>query len=463
MSRSVEVRPGVYRDSVTLLQLSQALLDDDAVRHAQVSMGTSLNLDLLNDAGYERPQAGAEDLVIAVHVDDPSSLPRVEALVDHLLSTISHQNIDAGHTPPKTLRTAIGRGATVALISVPGEHAFREAIDAIEAGAHPIVFSDNVSIEHEILLKERAEAAGLLAMGPDCGTVVLDGVGVGFANAVTPGPVGLVSASGTGAQQVCAIADHVGIGVRHVIGLGGRDLTDDVGGLAAFGAIRLLDSDPAIEVVGIVAKTIGARTEARLTDLRRSIDTPSVLVTPDDLTAGTAELLATVGAHLDVAGLPRWNPPTARSRRVNRSGRRGRLLGLYSGGTLAAEAQLLLGGGERLEPEADVVDLGDDRYTRGRPHPMIDSRLRIERLLTAERDDHVGAIVLDVVLGHGAAADPAADLGPTIAESTLPVVVALIGTTGDPQGRDRQATALAAAGATVFLSNAAAVRHAARS
>jgi FdrA protein len=449
MTRAVEVRPGVYHDSVTLMQLSQALLEDDAVIHAQVSMGTELNLDLLVDNGYDRPDAAAGDLVIAIDTDDESH-DRVRALVDGLLAASTRQRPEtaAGIAPARTVRTAVEQGASVVLISVPGEHAFRQAIEAVEAGAHPIIFSDNVSVEHEVIVKRRAAEAGLLAMGPDCGTVVLDGIGLGFANVVAPGPIGLVSASGTGAQQVLAIADHAGVGVRHVIGLGSRDLGDEIGGLAAMPAIRLLDADPDVEVIGVVAKTIGPETQRTLDALIAEIDTPVVTVPVEDLTAGALALLAAIGVAEPT--LPTWAPP------ADRQPGPGRVLGLYSGGTLAAEAADVL---DRAGVEAEVLDLGDDEFTRGRPHPMIDARLRIERLVEAGRT--AGVVLLDVVLGHGAATDPAADLAPALAEIPVPVYVALIGTTDDPQGRDAQAQALAAAGASVFLSNAAAARAAA--
>lgn len=461
MSRTVEVRPGVYHDSVTLMQLSQALLDDASVLHAQVSMGTELNLDLLVDNGYDRPDAAAGDLVIAINTDidtdtdtdDDASLDRVRALADGLLaaSSLRTSGTSAGVAPARTVRTAVERGASVVLISTPGEHAFRQAIEAVEAGAHPIIFSDNVSVEHEVIIKQRAAEAGVLAMGPDCGTVVLDGIGLGFANVVTPGPIGLVSASGTGAQQVCAITDHAGVGVRHVLGLGGRDLTDEVGGLAALAAIRLLDADPGVEVIGLIAKTIGPTTRTIVDALVAEIDTPVVSIPVEDLTAGTRDLLTAIGAP--EPELPVWATTADRQRGS------GRVLGLYSGGTLAAEADHILAA---AGVEAEVIDLGDDEYTRGRPHPMIDSRLRVERLVEVGRsaDADVGVVLLDVVLGHGAAANPAADLVPTLAELPVPVYVALIGTSDDPQGRDAQAQALASAGASVFLSNAAAARAA---
>lgn len=449
--RHIEVRSGFYRDSVTLMLLSRQLNEDPAVDHAIVAMGTALNLQLVEDAGYELPEVTAGDLLIALRTDE-RSLDHVLTQTDRMLadSGRSHDSGNSNFRAPRSLRIAIEQsGADVALISVPGEHAFRQAIEAIEAGAHPVVFSDNVPLDDEIDLKRLALSRGLLAMGPDCGTVILDGVGLGFANVVLPGPIGLASASGTGAQQVCALCDQSGVGVRHVLGLGGRDLTDDVGGLAAMGAIRLLDEDPRVEVIGVIAKHIGPYTRVALDRLLREVETPSVIIPSEDLTAGSAALLAAAG--VDMPEPPSWPSANERPRRA------GRLIGLYSGGTLAGEAERIVAD---LDASADIIDLGDDEYTRGRPHPMIDHRLRLERLADAAEDPDVGVVLLDVVLGHGSSADPAAELGPAISELEVPVFVALIATGGDPQGLERQATSLAAAGASVFLSNAAAVRAA---
>ena len=463
MSRSVEVRPGLYHDSVTLMLLSETLGQDPAVAHAQVSMATELNLELLADAGYDLPPAGAGDLVIAVQlvdgVDDPQGqLDRVTTLADGLLADSGRRPGPGGDggsgatTPPRSVTSAAARsGATVALISVPGPHAFRTAMEAIEVGLHPVVFSDNVSIEHEVAIKDAAEAAGLVAMGPDCGTVILDGVGLGFANAVVPGPIGLVSASGTGAQQVCALADQAGVGVRHVVGLGGRDLGDAVGARSAIPALRLLDADPSVEVIGIVAKSIGPATATRLDQVRAELATPSVLIGVDDLTAATAELLAAAG--IEAPEPLAWDPPTRRSAPAG-----GRVIGLYGGGTLAAEAESVLAGAGLPPERVEILDLGDDEFTRGRPHPMIDDRLRLDRLAQALADPGVGVVLLDVVLGHGCLADPAAGLAPAIAATDRPVHVALVGTADDPQGREAQAQALARAGAQVWLSNSAAAR-----
>ena len=445
-TRHVEVRPGVYRDSVTLMQLSVELEDHPGVEHALVAMGTTLNLELLTESGYPVPDhVGAHDLVIAFDAADTGLvLGAIEAALVERSTPVSP---GAEAAPPRSLSAAARRvPATVALISVPGEHGFRSAIDAIEAGLHPVLFSDNVTVEHEIVLKDRAADAGLLVMGPDCGTVVLDGVGLGFANVLLSGPIGLVSASGTGAQQVSSLCADAGVGVRHVLGVGGRDLSDEIAGRSALAALRMLDDDPRIELIGVIAKEIGPRTRPALDSVIADLATPVLVLATDDLTAGAAALVSAAGGDLPEPAT--WEPSTARPSRS------GSVLGLYSGGTLAAEAAAILG------VHGEVIDLGDDRYTHGRPHPMIDDRLRRERLAAAAADDAIGCLLFDVVLGNGAAIDPSAGLVPLIAETDKPVVAALVGTAGDPQNRDRQAERLAQAGARVFASNAAAARAA---
>lgn len=451
----VDIQPGAYHDSVTLMLLSDTLMDDPLIDHAIVAMGTALNLELLADAGYQLPDVSAGDLIIACRCA-ADSVDHARTLVDRLLADSGRRGGASGpseDSPARTLRTALSGGAggsvNVALISVPGPHAFRLAMEAIESGVHPIVFSDNVSVDHEVVLKRAATEAGLVAMGPDCGTVILDGVGLGFANVVTPGPVGLVSASGTGAQEVCALCDAAGIGVRHVVGLGGRDLSDEIGGLSAFPALRLLDDDPRVEIIGLVAKHIGPNTGRALDEVLAQLATPTVFIPGDDLSTGASMLLAAVSS--EPAAVAQWTPTDSRPSRP------GRLLGLFSGGTLAGEAARLA---SEAGVSAEMLDLGDDAFTAGRPHPMIDYRLRLERLAAADHDPDVGVVLLDVVLGHGSAADPASELVPVLAQLQVPVYISLVGTEGDPQGRDRQGDALAAAGAAVLGSNAAAARAA---
>ena len=414
-------------------------------------MATTLNMELARTAGYEIPEGSGSELLIAFRAEE-EAISRCLQIIDDLLNqsqdpTVAHENLN--HRPRSLGRLATDWKSDVALVSVPGEHAAYQAVEAIEAGAHPVIFSDNVSIKNELSLKKQATDLGLLVMGPDCGTVILDGVGLGFANVIPAGPIGLISASGTGAQQVLALCDHAGVGVRHVLGLGGRDLTDEIGGISAHTALTMLEGDPTVEVIGIVAKEVGPSTRESLEDAASKLSTPVVWVPTGDLTNGTDQLLEVAGFELPA--VPVWRPA------MERPNGSGRLVGLFSGGTLAIEAQAIA---QASGCEAEIVDLGADEYTVGRPHPMIDNTLRLERLAEMSRDETVGTVLLDVVLGHGASPDPAAELQSALRDISVPIFVSLIGTNGDPQNFDSQVNQLTQAGAEVHLSNASAARAA---
>ncbi|MDI6911336.1 FdrA family protein [Nocardioides sp.] len=460
----VELRPGAYADSVTLLQVSRVVQGLAGVLAAQVAMATPLNIEVLTGMGFEVPaQAGPNDLVVALRLEDADALAAALAGVDQALRDANRRDDGAAVVaPPRTTASALRRSAdtsghdAVALVSVPGAHAFVEAMDAVEAGRDVMVFSDNVPLDQELALKRAAAERGVLVMGPDCGTAVIDGVGLGFANVVTPGPVGIVAASGTGCQQLLALLDHAGVGVTSALGVGGRDLSAEVRGLATREALRRLDEDPAVELIVLISKPPAADVTAEIEEYAASLATPVelALLGPGrpDLTAAAEAVLRRLGR--DVPAWPVDRP--AGSRPVSP----GALRGLFVGGTLASEAALVAsellgeGGGHTF------VDFGDDEYTTGRAHPMIDPSIRLEHLARAAADPATGVLLLDVVLGHGAEPDPAESLAPALAGVEQPVVVAVVGTAGDPQGRDRQVRALVDAGAEVHLSNAGATRRA---
>ncbi|MEW9530344.1 FdrA family protein [Microbispora sp. NPDC049125] len=451
MNDLVEVRAGVYHDSVSLMRVSQALTSRPEVAVAVVAMATELNVGLARDLGFELPPATPGDLLVAIRASSPAGLEEAAAELERQFA----ERVPAGGTsgtqaPPRTVRAAARAwDATLALVSVPGEHAFPEALDAIEAGLSVMVFSDNVPVEQEVVLKDRALARGVLVMGPDCGTAVIGGAGLGFANVLRPGPVGVVAASGTGAQQVTSLLDLAGAGVSHLIGVGGRDLSAAVGGRSTIRALRALDEDPATELIVLVSKPPAPEVARAVQELGLSTPVVPALLGPgqDDLTAATEKALRALGR--DVPEWPSWPvPPGVAPGPAGHAA----LRGLYSGGTLCTEAALVAGTGE-------FTDFGDDEYTRGRPHPMIDPALRLEAISAVES----GVVLLDVVLGHGSDPDPSAWLAPAIAEAGargVAVVVALVGTDGDPQGLRAQAARLNEAGAAVFTSNAAAARHA---
>ncbi|MBX6382975.1 MAG: FdrA family protein [Microbispora sp.] len=431
------------------MRVSRALTQRPEVAVAVVAMATELNIGLARDLGFAVPPATPGDLLVAVRAASPAELEDAAAELERQLAARTPVSDARGEAaPPRTTRSAArGFEANLVLVSVPGEHAFAEALDAVEAGLSVMIFSDNVPVEQEILLKDRARAKGVLVMGPDCGTAVVGGAGLGFANVLRPGPVGVVAASGTGAQQVTSLLDLAGVGVSHVLGVGGRDLSAEVGGRSAMQALRALDEDPATELIVLISKPPAPEVARAVRDLDLATPVVHALLGPgeDDLTTAAEKVLRALGR--EVPEWPSWPAPAHRA-----AGTRRALRGLYSGGTLCAEAALLAGEGE-------FTDFGDDSYTRGRAHPMIDPALRLEAL----RGVASGVVLMDVVLGHGADPDPSSWLAPAVRDATargVDVVVAVVGTDGDPQGLRAQAARLNEAGAAVFTSNAAAARHA---
>jgi len=493
MSTHVELRPGAYHDSVSLMQVSRAVAGTPGVVAAQVAMATELNVDVLRSMGFDVPdKAGPNDLVIALRTDTPDAVaPGLAAVADALAGLRATSDTGSGDeaVAPRTLGSAASRAAaTLAVISVPGQHAVTEAFDAIASGLSVMLFSDNVSVEDEVALKDAAAAADVLVMGPDCGTAHIGGVALGFANVVRPGSVGIVAASGTGAQQVMCLLDAAGVGVSHCLGVGGRDLRAAVGGRSTRQALQALADDPATESVIVVSKppdaVVLAEVEAQAAALGLAVHWAVLGAGRPDLTASVEEFLLARG-HA-VPTWPSWPSTVAEPVRAGLA-RGPALRGLFCGGTLADEAMTVaegeLGGirsniahdatlalGPDLRDDGHVViDFGDDGLTRGRAHPMIDPTLRLERIAAEAADPTCGVLLLDLVLGHGSHPDPADELADAVraARSTalaagrdLPVVVSLTGTDADPQGRARCVSALVAAGASVYLSNAAATRAA---
>jgi FdrA protein len=455
----VELRPGAYADSVTLLQVSRAVQDLPGVLAAQVALATALNIEVLTGMGFDVPaEATTNDLVVALRVADPDELTAVLAGVEQALAGAARRPGGAADVaPPRTTGSALrGDPGAVALVSVPGPSAMVEAMDAVDAGHDVMIFSDNVPVDQELALKRAAADRRVLVMGPDCGTAVIGGVGLGFANVVAPGPVGIVAASGTGCQQLLALLDHAGVGVSSALGVGGRDLSAEIGGLATREALRRLDADDSVELIVLISKPPAPEVATAIEEYAAGLATPVelALLGPGrpDLTQVTERVLGRLGRPV-----PDW--PVTGSTPDPKGG--GRLLrGLFVGGTLAGEARQvaeeLLGAGAGHK----FVDFGDDAYTAGRAHPMIDPTIRLEHLARDAADPDTAVLLLDVVLGHGAEPDPAALLAPAIAAVEQPVVVTVVGTAADPQGLDRQVQALADAGAEVHLSNAAATRRA---
>lgn len=481
--RSLETRRGTYVDSVTLMQVSRRVQALPGVRSALVAMATDLNLDLAVGMGFEPPATvSPNEMIVALEADTDDDLDAARAEVDRALTeSASPAPASFGAAPPPATVAAATRGldpaSTVALVSTPGQYAFVDALDAVDAGLLTMVFSDNVPLAQEVALKDRAAERGVLVMGPDCGTAVVGGVGLGFANVVRPGPVGIVAASGTGAQHLMALLDGADVGVSHCLGVGGRDLSEAVGGRSTLQALGLLDADPATELVVVVSKPPADAVAEKVRAHAATLGTPVVFGL---LGPGRPDLTETARAVVETAGRA-WAAPEQWPGAVAAARGSGALRGLFSGGTLCDEAMIIaakalgrvasnipLDPADALGPDLasrghTMIDFGDDELTRGRPHPMIDGSLRVERLLAETDDPGCGVLLLDVVLGLGADPDPAASLVEPVRAATaagLPVVVVVVGTRDDPQDLVATCAALHAAGAYVHLSNAAATRAA---
>ncbi len=463
MTTHVELRSGAYADSVTLLQVSRDVAAVDGVDAAQVAMATPLNVEVLGGMGFDVPPASPNDMVVAIRAGDDTAIARGLAAVDAALAAAVRRPTGQGELAAHRTSAAALRDAPagLVLVSTPGASATVEAMDALDAGCDVMIFSDNVPLEQEIALKRVAAQRGLLVMGPDCGTAVVGGLGLGFANVVQPGPVGIVAASGTGCQQLLALLDHAGVGVSSALGVGGRDLSAEVGGLATREALRRLDADEAIELIVVVSKPPAPEVAAEIESYAASLGTPVELALlgagRPDLTVSTESVLARLGRDV-----PPW--PVRVPGAAHLGGPGDQLHGLFVGGTNCSEARYVVETALAMDGRSTdghtFIDFGDDEYTAGRAHPMIDPTIRLEHLDRVGADPRTGVVLLDVVLGHGAESDPAGSLAPAIAQVPQPVVVALVGTDHDPQDRHRQEDQLAEAGAEVHLSNAGAARRA---
>jgi FdrA protein len=493
------LKPSAYFDSVTLMLLQREVRQLPGVEDAGVVMGTDANKELLRDAGLltaEASTARADDLILVIRaISDKvaaGALTHAETLLAQRRAPTA-----VGSYRPKTVAAAAQMltVANLALISVPGRFAAGVAKDALGAGLHVMLFSDNVPIEAEIELKQTAASRGLLVMGPDCGTSILGGAGLGFANRVRRGSVGIVGASGTGIQEVASLVHRGGGGISQAIGTGGRDLNRAVRGMTALQGLAALAADPGTEVIVLISKPPAPDVASHLLGAAQRISKPvvvnfvgaSVPAAEGVHVAHTLEDAAQQAVTLATGEAPHW--PHWEALPAQEAGRLAStqkyVRGLYSGGTLCYEALLLLPryvgpvySNTPLDPSYalesalrsrahSVVDMGSDELTVGRLHPMLDLDLRCQRLAREASDPEVAVILLDVVLGYGAHPDPTRDLAGAIREARaraqaagrwLPVVVSVCGTDEDPQNYEAQVAALVDAGATVQVSNARAVR-----
>jgi FdrA protein len=505
MATATKVLRNFYRDSVSLMQLSSSFATLPGVAQASAIMASPNNISLLREAGLltEPVEASSNDLLIALQGEShalESALAAAESSLKQPPPSSSGNGASRG-IPPRSIEMGLGNmvGANLVLISTPGEYAAAEAFKALNLGLNVMLFSDNVELKDEIALKRFAQSRDLLVMGPDCGTAIINGIPLAFANVVRRGTIGVVGASGTGLQQVTCLIDRWGGGISQAIGTGGHDLHREVGGISMLQGLKALAADPSTSVIVLISKPPSPEVADKVLDAAGGAGKPVIVnflgadpdrvrrkniypaVTLEDAAAAAVALAdgKTPEARGTAVTAPSFTPFAPRQRYVR---------GLYSGGTFCYEASLLLNNalgqinsntpvepGNRLSDvwtshQHTVIDLGDDLFTRGRPHPMIDHRLRNERLIKEAQDPEVAVILLDVVLGYGSHPNPAAEMVPTIQKARdlagkagrhLVFIGFVCGTAADPQNLSRQEAAFQDAGVTLAESNAQAVRMAA--
>ncbi len=502
-------KTGEYFDSVTLMLVARSLTEMAGVEDAAVVMGTAENKQILAASGLlldEFQDADDTDLLIAGKAADEKTARALIARAEELLIESKQKKAAAGEHLPRSLEGAreLLPGANMVLVSVAGRYAGDVAMEALERGLHVMLFSDNVPIGKEKELKEFARSRGLLVMGPDCGTAIINGAPLCFANVVKRGKIGIVAASGTGLQEISCIIGNQGEGISQAIGTGGRDVKKEIGGIMFLEGIKALAADQATEVIALVSKPPAPEVLAKVAETIRGIKKPVVAI----LIGGDPRVMEKAGAlaarDLERAGLiavalARGEDPAgietalaARSEKIKKlaAAEAGKmkegqqyLRGLFSGGTLCDETQLMfkntlgpvyspapIDPAFKLEDiwkskENTVVDLGEDEFTVGRPHPMIDFLLRKKRIVEEAKDPEAAVILMDVVLGYGSNMVPGEELAGPIREAKkiaaaagrhLAVICSITGTHKDPQNRKKVEKELKDAGAIVMETNAAA-------
>ncbi|MCK4261349.1 MAG: acyl-CoA synthetase FdrA [Halanaerobiales bacterium] len=509
MAKKIVIKSNSYFDSVKLMSISKSISNMDGVAHAVVAMGTDINRETLHKVSLNTPETETvtpSDLIIAVDAED-AVIEEVLNSIDEALNTRKTGGEDEYN--PRRLESAIDvlPGANMVVISVPGEYAKEEAMKAMKLGLHVMLFSDNVPIEEEKELKDFAAEKGLLLMGPDCGTAIINNVPLAFSNVIRKGKIGIVAASGTGAQEVSTMIHKAGEGISQLIGTGGRDLSATIGGSMMLRSLEALNEDPSTEVIVLISKPPAAEVVTKILVEVEKVEKPVVIIfLGGDLNAlanSKAQGAKTLeDAALKAVALLRGEEPKeveftidkaevekiADAESAKISDKQKYVRGLYTGGTLADEGMKILesklGGiysnipfSPEFALEEDLksvkhtcIDLGDDVFTVGRPHPMIEPSTRVDRLEEEIKDEEIAVLLFDVVIGYGSHVDPAGEMIATLKKAKelyaerggyLAMVATVCGTEEDPQNLDEQKAKLEEIGVIVMPSNAQAVRLAA--
>jgi FdrA protein len=509
MEIRIVVKKDTYYDSVTLMIVSGKVTALEGVVEAVVAMATPLNKELLENVGMlteAAQEAKPDDLIIAIKAKDADVCDEALKCAEEAMRKKAEDRTKDGNISPSSIGSAVTMmpEANLAIISVPGAYAAREAMQALKKGLHVMMFSDNVSLAEELALKEYAHENGLLMMGPDCGTAIINNRGLCFANAVNPGNIGVIGASGTGTQEVSVLVDRFGGGVSQVLGTGGRDLYEEIGGFMMLDCLEALACDDDTKVIVLVSKPPAQSVAQKILAEVKKVDKPVVVC----FINGDAAEVEKVGAYFaksledaaykavqlakgeaevslpeEEVSLDQIAPEVSKLQRGQKYVR-----GLFCGGTLCDEALHIVQDkvgkvysniskkpetkleNPRVSKENTFIDLGDDVFTVGRPHPMIDPSLRLQRITEEAKDPEVAVILLDIVLGYGSHLDPAGITLPAILQAKqiaenegrhIEFVAYVCGTDKDPQNRAEQIEKLASAGVVCADSNVKAAQIAA--
>ena len=500
MATSLIIKKNQYYDSVFLMGVNKRLSESEGVIQSAVVMGSEENKQTLIEMGIQDPRlqtAQPNDLIVVVAADSQHTADQLLERFDQFLEVSAESKSRSSfHTLQDGLESK--PNANLVVISVPGEYAAREARLAVERGLNVFLFSNNVSLDDEIEIKHLAKERGVLVMGPDCGTSILNGVGIGFANRVRSGPIGVIGPSGTGIQEFTCLVHHLGSGISHAIGTGSRDLSDAVGGMTTLAALKALENDPKTEVIAVISKPPGRKTLPMLSAALTSCTKPVVAcflgIHEDVFGAGDSFRLASTideAASLATGEQGAWlenivGQVTYAGGLSSQHPTQQYLRGLFAGGTFCYQSQQILRAHNILvysnspldnrfalqHPDRSqkhtLVDMGDDIYTRGRPHPMIDGSQRAQRVIAEAEDPSVAVVLLDFILGYNSSMDPVNDLLPAIQTAQqiaarrgekITFVASITATELDPQGYESQKLALQTAGVITFQSNAAATKY----
>lgn len=506
MTIKVRIDKNAYHDSVTLMSLSNKVGSLDGVTDAVVSMGTQMNIDLLENIGLltdEAKEATENDLILAIRAEDDAVIAKSLELIDSELGSKKSSGKKGGDQKVESMNAALNNlaNANLAVISVPGQYAAREARNSLKNGLNVMIFSDNVSIEDELELKKIGREKGLLVMGPDCGTAIINNKGLCFANAINKGSIGLVAASGTGLQEVTVQIDRMGHGVTQAIGIGGRDLSEEIGGIMMLEAIDLLEADDNTKVITLISKPPAKSVQDKIMDKIETVTKPVVVCFLDGepevvesksvvftktLFDAAVQSVKKVDPSLEVdVSLSEAQLEWIEKEAAKLAEDQKYIRGLFGGGTLTAETlSILRSKGEVVKSNVakkpaeklrdlsqsvghTLLDMGEDEFTQGRPHPMIEPSLRNERILAEANDPETAVLLLDFEIGFGSHEDPVGESIDVLIEAKeiaekgkryLPIVAYICGTAKDKQGYAAQKEKLEKAGAFVASSNSEAAR-----